>query len=247
MLLLFYLFEFGGSLCFLIWKSLCGSHRVCPECLNEVVGVLTPPMAGLGSYWFAFGFLTTRCSAPWPSSRGDLLAVCRLGCCSAPFLKITSSVPHPWPPWLHARPRAEPLVFILFQLEASLPHCLCCSGLGPCVDWGWYWVDVGLTVFPYWLGSRTPAALVRALPDFWWHCSRRFLGCFFFFFRGSIFPSPGYWVSSGRLWSWGQSSEDLANMRDKFQGEWGRDPGGWPYNVKYQMLPLLLAQSLPIV
>lgn len=169
MLLLFYLLEFGGSLCFLIWKSLCGSHGVCPECLNEVVGVLTPPVAGLGS-------------------RDDLLAVCRLGCCSAPFLKITFSVPHPWPPWLHARPRAEPLVFILFQLEVSLPRSLCCLGLGPCVDLGWYWVDIGLTVFPYWLGSRTPAAFVRALPDFWWHCSRRFLGCFFFFFSEVHLP-----------------------------------------------------------
>lgn len=80
---------------------------------------------------------------------------------------------------------------------------------------GWRWVDTGLTVFIYWLGSRTLLALVRAVPDFQWHRSRGFLGCYFF--RGLICLSPGYWVSSGRLWSWVQPSENLANRKGEFQ------------------------------
>lgn len=108
----------------------------------------------------------------------------------------------------HWLPQMELLVF---SYEWRTPGmvlppapCLCCSTL----DLGWCWVDwqldlglyIGLTVFTYGLVSRAILVLLRAMPDFQWHPSKRLLRLLFHHFQGfPICLSPGYWVSSGKL------------------------------------------------
>lgn len=128
--------------------------------------------------------------AQWPSSRNNLLTVCLSGWCFlAPFLKITFWVSHPIPALPSWLPQSGTAGLQLLQIEGLLrvilPPCLCCSclELGLMLGWlgltlRWSWAYVGLTVFIYRLVSRAISALVRALPDFRWHPSKGFLGCY---------------------------------------------------------------------
>lgn len=172
---------------------------------------------------FSFSVLITECSCSGLLPGIIIFTVCLSGWCfSAPVFE-NNSFGTPSQLFLPDSPRVELLVFNCELKDSqgwSFP--LSPAFAAPAGDLGWCWIDltwpwahIGLTVFIYGLVSRAILVLHRAMPDFQWHPSKRLLRLLFpSFFRGLICLSPGYWVSSGKLWRRSQPSEKLANMKD---------------------------------
>lgn len=189
---------------------------------------------------FSFSVLITECSCNGLLPGIIFFTICLSCCCfSAPVFK-NNSFGTPSGLFLPDSPQMELLVFSYELKDSQGWSCpLPPAFAAPALDLGWCWVDltwpwalIGLTVFTYGLVSRAILVLLRAMPDFQWRPSKRLLRLLFpSFFRGLICLSPGYWVSSGKLWRRSQPSEKLANIR--LISEWmkGGMLGGWAVSL----------------